>query len=193
MSKDDEGCLSAADEAVVDVLMRTDRILERYRQKKKDAGEEVDFEQPSFTDRLLSAQIINQTTMANAMGVGGAEGMTPDTVFKKLDELRLRLFEEVKAHVEEIMTRPVRQVTQDPTDILAAAASAGVTMPVKMVPAQVHERFEAVLFKKDVSMSDAKLTLELLLNTHEGNDMLKLMLYDAVGIMRKRAASPKGG
>lgn len=256
MSKDDEGSLPPIDEAVVDILLRTDKIVERYKERKRALGEEVDVDQPSMPDRLLLAQIVNQTAMAGAMGVGGGSGLTPDAIFGKLEDLRERLFEECKAHIESIMGAPatamppgfdglalppveppndeekslinaelralkardwdalvitdtalahdllvkfrVRRAMKEKKDSpfaeLEAAATAGVTMPVKLNPAQVHADFEDALFAAGVDMGSAKKTLELLVASGPGNEMLKLMLYDAVGIMRrKRESQPKGG
>lgn len=64
-------------------------------------------------------------------------------------------------------------------------------IPVKFDKAGVHAMFEDVLFGASVDMPAAKRTLELLLTTPEGNDMLQLMVYDAVIIKRKKDA--KGG
>jgi hypothetical protein len=256
MSKDDEGALDPIDEQVVEILLRTDSIVERYAQRKKAMGDEQDFDRPGLAERLILAQIVNQTAMAGVLGSG--KGPSQETIFKHLDALRTRLFEEVNAHVEEIMMSrvppfaavalpPVEPPTPeelkemnetlemmgvpdyetmltlspgeardtllrfrvrrntrlgtavssgDPLADIQELASRGVTMPVKLDPAKVHEKFEDVLFKASVSMGDAKRTLELLLTTPEGHDMLKLMLYDAVGIMRakeKPPAPPKGG
>jgi hypothetical protein len=255
MSKDDEGALDPVDEQVVEILLRTDRLMERYAQRKRANGDENDFDRPGMTERLLIAQIINQTAMAGAMGVGTGEKFTQEGIFKQLDTLRTRLFEEVKAYVEEIMTSPIKtappasfqaipvmpsrgeleainaelkereapdwetirnmdgaeafeilrqfrakqpplskevkaEIIQELNGQIAMAQAWGALEGehVRIVPAKVHAEFEDVLFKASIPMHDAKRTLELLLTTPEGNDMLKLMVYDAVKIKRGRAA-----
>jgi hypothetical protein len=58
-------------------------------------------------------------------------------------------------------------------------------------PAKVHSDFADVLFRRNVDERHAKRTLELLLTTPEGNELLKVMVYDAVVIQRKQAAAAK--
>lgn len=127
MSKDDHGVLPAAEEAVVESLLRAERIFERYRER---AGSEAEFEPPSMTDRLLVAQIANQAMMAHAIGAG-PDGPGPDVLFSKLDELRTRLFEELKAYVEQLMAGR--------TQFLTAEAVAVPVSPMPPVPPPTPE------------------------------------------------------
>lgn len=232
MSKDDERTLDDAEERVVEAMLKADRIVERYRERRRGHGDDAEFDAPSITDRLILAQLLASGQALELMGGAAAgAGLTPEAVFKQIDSLRLRLFEELKAHVEHIMTSPPPGprgplpegepfVPADPrtegssvfasladipplspeearsklADLQARAArgEAAVrsTGPVRLVPKDVHEGFENVLFKGSVDMGHAKRTLELLLSTPEGNRMLTLMVHDAV-IMRRRPTPGK--
>lgn len=100
MSKDDVA--DPFDERVVASLLRVDTILDLYRMKKRERDEECHVEEPSMAERVMMAQVINQIQMAEVMTGGGAGGL--DHIMKRIDDLRGGLFEEIKAHVESIMT-----------------------------------------------------------------------------------------
>lgn len=194
MSKDNDGLLHPHDEAVVELLLRTDRIVERYMERKGAMGEEMEFDKPGLTERLILAEVINQTSMVNAMG-GGAGALSPDAIMGKLDALRRNLLEEAKAYVEEVLSRPRMAAVSHPP-VAAFLPVDPPTFPVSLEPAKVHQRFEDLLLAKASLTPDqmkvAKGVLDLLLVSPEGNDLLQLMVYDAVIIKRGKVARKAG-
>lgn len=195
MSKDDEGMLTPGDEAVVDLLLRTDKIIERYMERKRATGDAVDFGPPGLSERMIVAQVVNQTSMVAAMG-SGAGALSPDTIMGKLDALRTSLLEEAKAYMEEALGRQRMTAAPPPPGGVDFTPVGPPTFPVSLDPAKVHQRFEDLLLTKANLSADqmkvAKGVLELLLVSPEGHDMLQLMVYDAVIITRKKLGAKSG-
>jgi hypothetical protein len=161
-------------ERVVDALIKADEIIERYRERRRNDSVDTEFnDEPGFTERLLLVQTAN--AMAVSEHLGGA-GPGADAIFQNIETLRVRMMEEVRALVQGEIRKTMGSMQAVPVGL----------PPVKLVAAEVHAKFEDVLLKDKVLMSPAKRTLELLLTTPEGNEMLKLMLYDAVMIQRKK-------
>jgi len=274
-SKDDEG-LDPEVERIVDDLLGADKVIERYRERCVALGRDPEFDPPSLVDRMM---LMNTTILGKLGGAAGPGGLSPEAIMSHLDKLRKGLFEEVKAHVESIVSsrsaytvpvpRPARVVGTPPSatpeeeaaldeelaamgkpsykellvmsplqayselvdyrarkgaksnfvaasemadvqyafesDVATPAEAAALDRAVakdrlakatvRLTPAKVHADFEDTLFRASIDIREAKRTLELLLTTPEGNEMLQLMVYDAVIIKRKKAEkgkNPKG-
>lgn len=204
-------------ERVVDELMAADKIIDRYRERCEAAGEAASFDPPGLMDRLM---LVHTGLLAKSTGEMRI-GPSPQDMVEKLTALRNGLSEELKAYVETLIgprqgintwtpdeCKKVDQAFQAaglpalgdillmrPADVIRAAeakASGGSAERVRIEnPQKVHSDFADVLFRKNVDERHAKRTLELLLTTPEGNELLKMMLYDAVMIQRKQAAANK--
>lgn len=185
MSKDDEN-LDPEVERVVDELLAADNVIERYRERCTALGRQPEFDPPSLVDRLM---LVHTTMLGRLGGPGG--GLNPDQIMSHLEKLRKGLFEEVKAHIDQIMTGHVVH-DRGPMGVLTQVEEENApkhgAMPVVLTPADVHATFELTLLQTEIDMPSARKTLELLLTTPAGNDLLQLMVYDAVIIKRKKDA-----
>ena len=161
--------------------------------------------------------LVHTTLLGKATGPMN-QGVPADEIFKKLETLRSGLSDELKAYVDQLAAghrgynvwteteeakvdatfvdvglpplKDILKMKPDEVSKMIRERTAPPSMQVKLeAKEKIHADFQDVLFKKNVDERYARRTLELLLNTTEGNEMLKLMVYDSVMIQRKRAAA----
>jgi hypothetical protein len=214
MAKQHHDDLDPEVERVVDDLLKADKIIERFRERCKALEIDCEFDPPGLMDRLM---LVHTTLLGKTTGAV-TQGVPSDEIFKRLEALRAGLSEELKAYVDQLASGhrgysvwteaeeakvnetfvdvglpPMKDILKMKPDEVCKMIRERTTPPSMQVKLEakekIHADFQDVLFRKNVDERYAKRTLDLLLNTNEGNEMLKLMVYDSVMIQRKRAAA----
>jgi len=102
---------------LVDQLVTADEVADAYRERKKAAGEEAEYEAPGLMERVLLTQLLNQTAIADHVtaGPGGAptEG-SADAFMRRLESYREAFRAEIKMWVaNEVVPAMTRLVVEN--------------------------------------------------------------------------------